>query len=173
MDPYDLDPHFRIFKSGPILHGPIFSIFQKWTHILGPIFFYGFKPFGATFLIWVQKVQIWPKKLPMAGGLRAYFLGAGGWGRGLMRRELGFGGWDGGYWLPAVRCGLGASPELSHRFCCVLKFGNLLFSASIQKVYQTIVNSILSPPLPHSALSVNLERGGLSVISKTSELIRK
>ena len=78
--------------------------------------------------------------------LQSLFLG--GWGRGLMRRELGFGGWDGGYWLPAVRCGLGGSPELNHRFCCVLKFGNLLFSASIQKVYQTIVNSILSPPLP-------------------------
>ena len=80
-------------------------------------------------------------------------------GRELMRRELGFGGWDGGYWLPIVRCGLGASPELSHRFCCVLKFGNLLFSASIQKVYQTIVNSILSPPTPFGTFGQLRKRG--------------
>ena len=45
-------PYFNIviwvqfFKSGPILHLPIFLFFQKLTHIRRPIFAYGFELFA-------------------------------------------------------------------------------------------------------------------------------
>ena len=65
--------------------------------------------------------------------LQSLFLG--GWGRGLMRRKLGVGGWDRGYWLLALRCELGGSPELNYRFCCVLKFGNSCYFLQVFKKF--------------------------------------
>ena len=56
---------FVFLKMDPYCIDPYFSNLLKWTHILGPIFFYVFTKFGPIFLIWVKKVQIWHKKLPM------------------------------------------------------------------------------------------------------------
>ena len=60
--------HIFVFsKLDPYCIDPYFSNFQKYTHILEPIFFIWVHTFGPIFLIWVQKVQIWYKKLPMWG----------------------------------------------------------------------------------------------------------
>ena len=76
------------------------------------------------------------------GGSGTESLFFGDWGLGSGVDQEGVRGWGagiGGFWLPALRRGLGGSPELNHRFCFVLKFENSCYFLQVFKKFTRLL----------------------------------